>query len=69
MDKHLGLTPRDVGNSPGAEEEQPEALGWVTSQGMGGAGQLSPSGAIPAKKGSGATTCELCPERSLEVNN
>lgn len=45
------------------------ALGCVTSLGTSGAGQMGPSGAIPAKKGSGTTTCELCPERSLEVNN
>lgn len=46
-----------------------EALGCVTSQGTSDAGQIGPSGAIPAKIGSGTTTCELCPGRSLEVNN
>lgn len=73
MDKHLGSTPEGCGKlpwSPGRSSPgHSRALGCVTSQGTGGAGQLGPSGAVPAKKRSGTTTCELCPGRSLEVNN
>lgn len=72
-DKHLGFTPEGCGKHPwSAGMSSPRhsvALGCVTSQGTSGAGQLGHSGAIPAKKGSVSTTCELCPERSLEVNN
>lgn len=73
VDKHLGFTPEGCEKhpwSPGLSSlRHSVALGCVTSQGMSSAGQLGPSGAVPAKKSSGTTTCELCPERSLEVNN
>lgn len=65
-----GILPKGMWEtSPEPRDEQPEAQRDFGLCHLSGDGQLSLSGAIPAKKRSGSTTCKLCPERSLEVNN